>query len=295
MTCFTCNALVPEGAQTCPRCGAKLVADGNAQNGTQWGNMPGQANGSQWGNMPGQANVSPWSNMVNQPRNLANEQKQFIVESSGSIKKVFMIRAGHTISYAVALVLALLSYFSPMFMMRNRFLAETLPQILTGVNITLTVLLLIVLSDLRGYEERFGKTLAYGAVSIAFSASQFFTINNQTVALLIAITNALCGFMFMFHYCGSFKDLAESVDEGIAAKWELMLRLYLGTMLLHIASVMYLYFAIKNTTSVYKLLTLADRTVLFALILAALDFLLLIVEVVIISKTYKSFEEEKRF
>ena len=38
MTCFTCNALVPDGAQTCPRCGAKLTAGGTQ--GTQGAHIP---------------------------------------------------------------------------------------------------------------------------------------------------------------------------------------------------------------------------------------------------------------
>jgi hypothetical protein len=296
MTCFTCNALIPDGAQTCPRCGAKIAAPGAQGNNTsQWSNAPGQAPVNQWSNMPAQAPASPWSNMAGQSYNRVNEQRRFLLESSDAIKKVFFLRLGYTISYAVSFVLALLAYFSPAFLLQHKFVANTLPNILIGINIIITILLLIVFSDLKNYEERFGKALAYGAVTIMFSASQFFNITNQTLALLIAVTSAICGILFMYHYCGSFSDLTESVDEGISRKWELLLRIYLGATLLHIASLLYLYFAIRNASSLYKLLTLADRTVLFAFILAAIDFVILVFEVIIISKTYKSFEEERQY
>ena len=296
MTCFTCNALVPDGAQTCPRCGAKIAAPGaQGNNVSQWSNAPGQASAGQWSNMPGQAPASPWSNMAGQSYNRVNEQRRFLLESSDSIKKVFFLRLGYMLSYAVSFVLALLAYFSPTFLLQHRFVANTLPNILIGINIIIMILLLIVFSDLKNYEERFGKTLAYAAATILVSVFQFFNITNQTLALLIAVTSAICGILFLYHYCGSFSDLTESVDEGISRKWELLLRIYLGATLLHIASLLYLYFAIRNASSLYKLLTLADRTVLFAFILAAIDFVILIFEVIIISKTYKSFEEERQY
>ena len=299
MTCFTCNALIPDGAQTCPRCGAKIAAPGAQGNNTsQWSNTPGQAPANQWSNMPAQAPASPWSNMAGQSYNRVNEQRRFLLESSDAIKKVFFLRLGYMLIYAVSLVLALLSYFSPLFIMQHKFLTSTLPNILVGINIILMVLLLIVLSDLKNYEERFGRALAYGAVTILFSATQFFNIENDTVALLISITSYICGILFMYHYCGSFSDLTESVDEGVSRKWELQLRIYLGAVLLHIAYVLYVYFSMKNAISaynIYKALTITNRAVLLALILAALDFVVVLVEVIIISKTYKSFEEERQY
>lgn len=266
MTCFTCDTLVPDGAKNCPRCGAKLVLDGT------------------------QNNAIPWNRGVIQPRDYGEEKRQFALEAKDSIRKTFFVRIGQTIIYTCLFVLALITLTSSTyFIYEHDFIFNDLPTIFSALNIVLWVLLLIRLSDLKGYEERFGTALRYAALVMLFSLASLF-LTGSLVGLLISIGGLVSGVLFMYHYCGSFSDLTGMVDEDISRKWELMLRIFLVETVLRLGGLLFLYFSIKNAGSVYQMLSAVNNTLLWSFIFALLELLVMIIEIIIFLKTIKHFE-----
>ena len=272
MTCFTCNALVPDGAQTCPRCGAKMNSDG-AQN-----------------------NVAPWNRIVNQPRNYGEEKREFVLEATDSLRKTYHIRRGQMLIYALSFGLTVITlivkkYMYSNFVNEHDFVFNILPKLLSGANLVLMVLLLLRLSDLAGYEERFNTVLKYAVlVMICTLASMFVT---GIVGLLISITGLLSTVLFMYHYCGAFSDLTGVIDDNIARKWNLLLIITIVTNVLHLGGLLFVYFGVKNARSVYQLLNVVDSTIIWSFIFALLEVLVMIIEIIIFSKTVKCFENQR--
>ena len=277
MTCFTCDALVPDGSTNCPRCGAKLIANGNGTQG-----MPGMQGAQNY--------AAPWNRAVNQPRNYAEEQRQFVLEAKDSLKKTFVIRMGQTLVYAALFVIALLAFMSSSwYANEHSFIYDTLPKILNGANIVLWILLLVRFSDLRGYEERFGTVLRYAALVMLFSLAEIF-LSGGVLGLLISLGGFVSGVLFMYHYCGSFADLTENVDGSVSSKWRLMLIIYIGKTIVSVAGTLILYFQAKNAYTYAQAISLISSTFLWAFILTILQLLVMVIELVIFSKTIKSFE-----
>lgn len=283
MTCFTCNALVPDGAQNCPRCGAKLVADGTQGNQV--------AQGSQ-GVQGTQDYVAPWNRMVTQPRDMRGEKREFVLEAAGSVKKTFFIRLGQLITALVTFVLALLLFMSVSFGSGNNFIYDTLPKILTGANLILWVLLLIRFSDLSGYEERFGLALRYAVLVMVFTLLGLF-FSDGIIQLLVSIGGLISGVLFMYYYCGAFSDITDLIDEGVSGKWNLMFKIYMGVTILILAGTLFLYFSIRNARTYYQLLSAVNNTVLWAFIVSVLQLLAMVIEIIIFSKTVKYFENQR--
>jgi hypothetical protein len=281
MTCFTCNALVPDGAQTCPRCGAKLVAGGTQV--TQ---------GAQGIQQP-QNYVAPWNRTVDQPRDLRAEKREFVLEATDSVKKTFFIRLGQLGIYVVSFILALMAVMSVSWgSSANNFVYDTLPKILTGANLILWVLLLIRFSDLQGYEERFGLALRYAVLVMLFSLAKLF-FTDGIIQLLISIGELASGVLFMYYYCGSFSDITEMIDEGVSGKWNLMFKIYIGVTILNLAGTLILYFSMKNARTYYQLLSAVNNTILWALIVAILQLIVMVIEIIIFSMTVKCFENQR--
>jgi len=284
MTCFTCNALVPDGAQTCPRCGAKLAA--NANQGAQGVQGTQVAPGTQ-------EYVAPWNRMVNQPRDLRGEKREFILEATDSVKKTFFIRLGQAIIYLATFVLAVMAYMAVFSWGSNtdNFVYVTLPKILTGANIILWILLLLRFSDLQGYEERFGLALRYAVLVVLFTLASIF-FDDGLIQLLVSLGNLVSGVLLMYYYCGSFSDITEMLDEDVSGKWNLLFKIYMGITILILAGTLILYFSVKNVRSYSQLLSAAKFTLVWALITAFLQVIVFVIEIVIFSKTVKCFENQ---
>ena len=284
MTCFTCNALVPDGAQTCPRCGAKLTAGGTQ--GTQGAQLPQGVQGNQ-------DYVAPWNRMVNQPRDMRGEKREFVLEATGSVKKTFFIRLGQLIIYLASFVLALMLFMGVSWgSSATNFVYDTLPKILSGANLILWVLLLIRFSDLQGYEERFGLALRYAVLVMVFTLlALFFT--DGVIQLLVSIGELVSGVLFMYYYCGAFSDITDLIDEGVSGKWNLMFKIYMGVTILILAGTLFLYFSIRNARTYFQLLSAVNNTVLWAFIVSALQLLAMVIEIIIFSKTVKCFENQR--
>ena len=281
MTCFKCDALVPDGSANCPRCGAKLNANGNGTQGIQ--GAPGTQGSQEYS--------APWNRAVNQPRNYAEEKRQFVLEAKDSLKKMFFIRMGQTLVYVALLVLALLAFMSSTWTIsENSFVYGTLPKILNGVNIVLWILLLFGISDLKGYEERFGTVLGYAALVLLFSLAEIF-FSAGVLGLLISLGELISGVLFMYHYCGSFADLTENVDSSVSSRWRVMLIIYIGKTVLSVAGILLVYFQAKNAYTYAQAASAVSSTLLWSFILSILQLVVMGIELIIFSKTVKSFEK----
>ena len=266
MTCFTCNALVPDGAQTCPRCGAKLAA--NANQGAQGVQGTQVAPGTQ-------EYVAPWNRMVNQPRDLRGEKREFILEATDSVKKTFFIRLGQAIIYLATFVLAVMAYMAVFSWGSNtdNFVYVTLPKILTGANIILWIL------------------LRYAVLVVLFTLASIF-FDDGLIQLLVSLGNLVSGVLLMYYYCGSFSDITEMLDEDVSGKWNLLFKIYMGITILILAGPLILYFSVKNVRTYSQLLSAAKFTLVWALITAFLQVIVFVIEIVIFSKTVKCFENQ---
>ena len=361
MTCFTCNALVPDGSASCPRCGAKLIAPVNPGNqgaqgaqgyqvtqsnqepqpyqgnqsyqGTQGyqdnqgyqgtqsyqGNQGYQSNQSYQGyqgnqgyqsapayqSTPGyQGNpygAAAWNRPGDQPRNYAQEQKTFILDATGSIKKAFIIRFCQMLIYAGIAGIAILTSMSTISdYLKHPFVYTTLPKILLGGYLVFFILLLIRFSDLSGYEERFAKVLRFGALYVLFEGVGIFFDNSTSdyssvIALLIGIGTLLTYIFFFYHYCGAFADLTGTIDDTVAAKWRMLLVINAVQLIAQLGGLLFIFLKAKNTRTFAALSFLAEFSSWYVLLVPIVATLVLIIELVIFSKTVKSFESEQRY
>ena len=388
MTCFTCNALVPDGSASCPRCGAKLIAPVNPGNqgaqgaqgyqvtqsnqepqpyqgnqsyqGTQGyqdnqgyqgtqsyqgnqgyqsnqsyqgyqgnqsyqGNQGYQSNQGYQGNQsyqgyqgnqgyqsapayqstPGyQGNpygTASWNRPGDQPRNYAQEQKSFILDATGSIKKTFIIRLCQMLIYAAIAGIAIMSTMVTVWdVAKHPFVYNTLPMILKGGYVILFILLLIRFSDLSGYEERFSKVLRYGALNMLFEGAGLFFSNSNSeymsvITLLIGIGTLLTYIFFMYHYCGAFADLTGTIDDTVAAKWRMLLVINAVQLIAQIGGLLLIFFKLKYSRTFSGMLWAVQALSWYVLLVPIVATIVLIIELVILSKTVKSFENEPRY
>lgn len=385
MTCFTCNALVPDGSASCPRCGAKLIAPVNPGNqgaqgaqgaqgypvtqsnqepqpyqgnqsyqGTQGyqdnqgyqgtqsyqGNQGYQSNQSYQGyqgnqsyqgNQGYQANqgyqgsqsyqgyqsapayqstpgyqgnpygAAAWNRPGDQPRNYAQEQKSFILDATGSIKKTFLIRLCQMLIYAAIAGIAIMSTMVTVWdVAKHPFVYNTLPMILKGGYVILFVLLLIRFSDLSGYEERFAKVLRYGALYMLFEGAGIFFNNSSSdyssvITLLIGIGALLTYIFFMYHYCGAFADLTGTIDDTVAARWRMLLVINAVQLIAQLGGLLLIFLKLKYSKTFSGMYWALKALSWYVLIVPIVATLVLIIELVIFSKTVKSFESEQRY
>ena len=84
----------------------------------------------------------------------------------------------------------------------------------------------IVLNELKSYEERFGKVILYILLGSVFSVISAFAKNNFGLVVVFSLLKTAIDIWAYYHLCGAFSDLTRPWDDGISDEWSILFSLY---------------------------------------------------------------------
>ena len=263
MYCRVCGAQVPDGDVFCPECGTRQHAAAAA---------PDNGGAAQQPGMP-----------------------MSIVQPLGSFytaRKVILILSGIMVGMSLLMVLFVMTglksfygyYYETESLIGFLGFYAVITLIQALVMLAIAIWQLILLNEMKHYEERFGKVVIYMLLGVMLSMiSAFASKENVGLRAVLTILEAAFEILAYYHLCGAFADLTRPWDRDLADRWDFIFKLYIGIQVLGFLSGLIIGFNATNYSNWVGIY-------FFAFIVAAAGFGQSIYELKHVKKTLELFQ-----
>ena len=208
MYCRICGAQVPDGDAFCPECGAR------------------------------QRSVEPEQNIggnVQQPRMRTGVLEP--LRSFYSARKILLVLGGIMVGVTLLMLYFVITGMESFY--GYYYASESLANYLNFYAVIMIIQALIILAvaiwelvllnQLKAYEERFGQVVVFILLGVLISVIDAFSKDENTgLKVILTLADAAFGILAYYHLCGAFADLTRPWDRSLADKWDFIFKLYLG-------------------------------------------------------------------
>ncbi|MCR4625903.1 MAG: hypothetical protein K5795_08060 [Lachnospiraceae bacterium] len=265
MKCFMCSASIPDGVSTCPECGARIVSGGAKET------------------------EKSWKELVNSSK-MDEDEKSYISRAYGPISNLTICKIVMAVLNTIALgvmfylVIAVLGavngyYGSGVDGVKSFY--DVFSTIATIIGVIISIFILINYVHLSDFEERFGIVFKLAIAAVAIGLINNF-ISNSVVILLLKICKAVVEIIYMYHFYGAMADITCPFSESLSDKWDLVFKIFIVGTIISAIVALYSFFAINAWN--------LDAYMVSLLVIAIIEYILMIIELIFLRKTVKLFE-----
>ncbi|MBR6364872.1 MAG: zinc-ribbon domain-containing protein [Lachnospiraceae bacterium] len=193
MYCHVCGSKIPDGDMFCPACGA------------------------------GQR-----TSKTTQHTDTTEQKPMFRAGVAEPLRDFYTVRKVLTIFGGLVLVALVILWFYYLSEGRE---SSLIPYFMIGIvrsmgTLAVAIWQLLVLNELRSYEERYGKVILLVLLSSVFSVVSAFAKDNFGLVIVFSLLNTAVDIWAYYHLCRAFSNLARPWDSGIADAWSFVFGLY---------------------------------------------------------------------
>ena len=214
MYCRVCGCQMPDNDVFCPECGTRQKTQESATPvGSGWG-------GSQ--PMPVQNNVG----LIEQLQSLYTARKVPVILGAimtglALLLVYFVLTGVHSFYgyyYADESLTGFINFMAVM------LIINAVAMLIIGI------WQLVILNNLKYFEERFGKAFLYTIFNVLIGFLSAFA-SGTGAKLVFAIAEIVIGMLASYHFCGAFADITRPWDRSLADKWDFVFKLYIADLI----------------------------------------------------------------